>query len=74
MNEFIDQYIGMKHFIVSLILIFGYATGGTVFLQVSFLELPPTYMCSNHTTEFLEPYKCLPHRKDNITGFCGTKI
>ena len=61
-----------KHLIASIVLIVGYATGGTVFLQVSFLELCPAYYCSENA-DFSNSFKCSPHKKDNLIGFCDRK-
>ena len=59
-----------KHIMASIVLIVGYATGGTVFLQVSFLELCPAYICSE-SSDFSNPFKCSPHPKEKLVGFCG---
>jgi hypothetical protein len=62
--------VASKHIMASIVLIVGYATGGTVFMQVSFLELCPAYLCSE-SPEFSNPFKCAPHPKDKLEGFCG---
>ena len=56
----------------SIVLIVGYATGGTVFLQVSFLELCPAYLCS-YSSDFSDQFKCTPHDKNGMIGFCERK-
>lgn len=61
------------HLIATLLITFGFFSGASVSLMMSFLELEPAYLCSfpENPNIFLP---CAPHDKNDLKGFCGTDL
>ena len=65
----IDRY----HLFVSIVLIVGFASGGSVFLSTSFLELAPAFECSDYP-DFRSVFECQAQSKnESVRTFCFAK-
>ncbi len=61
------------HLFVSILLIVAFASGGSVFLSTSFLELAPAFECSDYP-DFRSVFECQAQSKnESVRTFCFAK-